>query len=414
VTPEPACPSCEGLLVVGDPAADATTVTGLTVGTAYTFTVSATNLVGTGPASTPSDGVAAASVPNAPFKVVATAGDGLATVTWSSPVPNNSPVTGYTVTARAVDCAAACPESVVTSLTGYPPNTTTVVSELVDGVAYDITVTASNAAGNGPASPAVVAIPSRKQGYWLATAQGHVYGYGGAPSLGAAAAYSLAAPIVGITATSAGGGYWQVGSNGEVFNFGDAGFFGSTASIHLNEPAVGLSVTGDNRGYWIVTSDGGIFGFGDAHFHGSLPQIGVHVRDIVGIVATADGGGYWMVGSDGGVFAFGDARYLGSLPGDGVHVGDIVDFVPTKDNGGYWMVGSNGGVFAFGDAKFVGSLGSSPLASPIVSMTGTPSGRGYWLVSRNGYIFNEGDADNEGSPAGLISGQIVVGIASSG
>jgi hypothetical protein len=47
-------------------------------------------------------------------------------------------------------------------------------------------------------------------------------------------------------------------------------------------------------------------------------------------------------------------------------------------------------------------------------MTGTPSGRGYWLVSRNGYIFNEGDADNEGSPAGLISGQTVVGIASSG
>ena len=77
------------------------TVTGLTNGTSYTFTVTATNGVGTGPASGASNSVvpATVTVPGAPTGVSAVAGDAQATVSFSAPVSNGgSPITSYTVT----------------------------------------------------------------------------------------------------------------------------------------------------------------------------------------------------------------------------------------------------------------------------------------------------------------------------
>ena len=413
LTPSPACPACTGLTVTGTPAPSSAHVAGLTVGTTYTFTVNATNTVGTGPSSGPSNPVTSAGLPQAPTNLSATPGDSQLTVTWTAPVANGNPVTAYNVTATPVGCPSGCPPVVGVTVGGNPPNTTVVVTGLTNYLKYQLTVTATNAAGTGPASSAITATPGKVQGYWVATAQGGVYAYGGAGFYGAASAFRLNSPIITITSTSDGNGYWQVGADGGIFTFGDAQFFGSTGNIHLNLPVVGMAPTADDKGYWLVASDGGVFAFGDAHYYGSLPAQHVHVSDIVGMVRTADGGGYWMIGSDGGVFAFGDAKFVGSLPGIGVHTNDIVSITPTHDGGGYWMVGSDGGVFAFGDAFFVGSLAGLPLASPVVDMTSTPSGTGYWILDRQGDVFAKGTATDQGSPAGLIAGQQAVGIASS-
>ena len=58
VQPSPSCSLCGGLSVSGSPPDTQTTVTGLTIGTAYTFEVTATNSVGTGPPSRKSKVVA--------------------------------------------------------------------------------------------------------------------------------------------------------------------------------------------------------------------------------------------------------------------------------------------------------------------------------------------------------------------
>ena len=65
------------------------TVTGLTNGTAYTFTVAAINGVGhRGRPRRPSDAVTPATVPGAPAIGTATAGNASATVTWTAPASN--------------------------------------------------------------------------------------------------------------------------------------------------------------------------------------------------------------------------------------------------------------------------------------------------------------------------------------
>ncbi len=117
------------------------TVTGLTNGTDYTFTVTATNSVGTGAASLPSNHVVPLAVPGAPTNVVGTAGDGTASIAFTAPTDNGgSPITSYTVT------------STVGGFTASSATSPIVVSGLVNVTDYAFTVTATNAAGTGPPS----------------------------------------------------------------------------------------------------------------------------------------------------------------------------------------------------------------------------------------------------------------------
>ena len=120
------------------------TVTGLTDGTPYTFTVTATNGVGPGPASAPSNSVtpsAPATVPGAPTGVSATPGDAQAHVSWAAPsADGGSAITGYTATSS--------PDNMTCATAGL----SCTVSGLTNGTPHTFTVTATNAVGPGPAS----------------------------------------------------------------------------------------------------------------------------------------------------------------------------------------------------------------------------------------------------------------------
>jgi hypothetical protein len=141
--------------VTGSPPASSATIAGLTNGVTYTFTVTATNAVGSGPPSQASNPVtpSAPTAPAAPTAVAATPGNAGATVTWSAPAANGSPITSYTVTPY-IGSAAQTP----TTVTGSPPASSATIAGLTNGVTYTFTVTASNAVGTGPPSAASNAV----------------------------------------------------------------------------------------------------------------------------------------------------------------------------------------------------------------------------------------------------------------
>ncbi|MEQ1698601.1 MAG: S8 family serine peptidase [Ilumatobacteraceae bacterium] len=126
------------------------TVTQLTNGTAYTFTVTATNLYGTSPpsaASSPRTPEAPLTPPDPPTGAFANAGNQYAIVSWVAPAYNgNSAITGYTATASPGN--ATCTTTGATFCT---------ISPLTIGTQYTFTVTATN--GIGTSSPSAASAP---------------------------------------------------------------------------------------------------------------------------------------------------------------------------------------------------------------------------------------------------------------
>jgi len=139
------------------------TVTKLTNGTAYTFTVTATNADGTSAASAPSApvvpsantlvgatvGTTAPAIPGAPTAVVAVGGDREAVVSFVPPPKSNPKIKNYTVTASPGGRTERGRSSPLT------------VTNLTNGTAYTFTVTATNEVGPGAASaPSAPIAPS--------------------------------------------------------------------------------------------------------------------------------------------------------------------------------------------------------------------------------------------------------------
>ncbi len=113
-------------------------VTGLSNGTSYTFTVTATNAVGTGDVSAPSAAVTPTGPPDPPTGVTAVGGVGQATVSWIAPASDGgSPVTSYNVTSTPGDLTASVGGAVLSAI----------VTGLTNGTPYTFRVGASNAGG---------------------------------------------------------------------------------------------------------------------------------------------------------------------------------------------------------------------------------------------------------------------------
>jgi hypothetical protein len=251
-------------------------------------------------------------------------------------------------------------------------------------------------------------------GYWLATANGQVYGNGAAQSFGNVATSAVTGPVVGIAATPTTKGYWVVTANGMVSAFGDAQFYGDLPDLgkHVKD-IVAIAPTSNGEGYYLVGADGGFFTFGDAKFAGSLPGIHIHVHDVVGMVATPSGAGYLLVGADGGVFSFGQSHFYGSLPGIHKNVHDIRAILPSSAGTGYILVGADGGAFTFGSGvRFYGSLpGEGVRVANIVGIALTPDNAGYYMAGSDGHVYTFGDAQAAPQAAGLTSNLPVAAIA---
>ena len=148
-----ASPSGGGAAITATGAASPVTVTGLTNGVTYNVTVTATNAVGEGPASSPAVAATPSTTPSAPTNLAATPGDGFVALTWADPLDNGgSPITSYQYSINGGVSWTAVPGSSATTAS-YT------VSGLTDGVSYTFGIRAVNANGPGASSSIVSATP---------------------------------------------------------------------------------------------------------------------------------------------------------------------------------------------------------------------------------------------------------------
>jgi hypothetical protein len=134
-------------------------LSGLSNGDSYTFSVTATNSLGTSVASNASSAVVpAVTVPSAPTALIATPGNTNVVLSWTAPANGGSTITGYNVykgtTSGGENYAVAVNGTTLVS------GTTVTVSSLSNSQSYYFTVKAVNATGASSASSEVWAIPS--------------------------------------------------------------------------------------------------------------------------------------------------------------------------------------------------------------------------------------------------------------
>ena len=136
---------------IAHPTGASFTDTGLINGTTYHYTVTATNAAGEGPDSSQVSATPLA-VPNAPSSLAASAAANSVSMTWNAPADNGSAITAYAVYRSTTS-------GVLGSPIAHPTGSSFTDTGLTNGTTYYYTVTATNAAGEGPDSGQVSTTP---------------------------------------------------------------------------------------------------------------------------------------------------------------------------------------------------------------------------------------------------------------
>ena len=181
--------------------ATSATVTGLTNGTSYRFTVTAANAIGTGPPSASSAPVTpiAPAPPAPPVITGVTARDSAVEVSWSPPATGAASLTGYVITATSGGSAA-------TTASEPASATDAIVTGLANGTVYTFTIAAVNGNGTSPPSPPSASVSPAAATVPIAPANVQAFPQNGEVQVGWSAPPDGGSAITGYTVTVSPGG----------------------------------------------------------------------------------------------------------------------------------------------------------------------------------------------------------------
>jgi hypothetical protein len=330
--------------ITGTGASSPVTVTGLTNGTAYTFTVTATNSYGTGTASGASNSATPYGVPGAPTIGTATStGTTTATVSFTAPASNGgSTITSYT--------AVSSPGSVTGTLSQAGSGTIT-VSGLSAGTSYTFTVYATNAAGNSATSSASNSITTTQ----------------------------LAPTSVEYLVVAGGG---AGGSNGNSNGCGGGGGAGGMLTSTLGVSA--------STGYTVTVGGGGASrgAIPTARGNPGSDSVFASITSIGGGGGAGDGGGNGGSGGGAGSYGFNPGQATSGQGNNGGNGG----WFPAYAGGGGGGAGGTGG----NASEYSNGAGGSGAASSITG-TSTYYAGGGSSGAEGGYANQSGGAGGGGN-----------------
>ena len=348
------------------------TVSGLTTGTSYTFKVSATNSVGTGPQSSASNAITPIAL-NAPttidYVVVAGGGGGGVGTDWDNNSNGGGGGAGGYLTQTNVSVSAGVSYTITVGNGG--------VGAIANGSGINATATTGTQGGNssisGSGFTTVTAVGGGYGGYYTPTSGIQNGGNGGS----------------GGGAGGAGGGQGRVGGIGIY-----------PGSTYLNQARQGYN-GGDNFGNDSTGASGGGGGAGASGSNGAASVGGNGGAGVVNPFAVNVGqnvsGTYWLAGGGGGTYGATNTQGTGGN-GGGAN-GKTAALTVTTGNNGSLNTGGGGGGLARANSTSKGGTGgtgvviirysinatvaSSTTGSPTVS---TDANYRYYVFTGNGSI----------------------------